>query len=130
MIAMLELEVFTSGAPGSQMRTPLQGTAPWVAEIKGLNRDGYFIREFQRGELDYSRANSTGSRGIHRYYHLRSGRIYEVAERLSWKRQTQYFCRVTQDGDIVRLTRQEVLAALQGTQHAEVKAIARGIADE
>lgn len=129
MIAMLELEVFT-GAPGSQRRAPLQGNAPWVAQITGLSREGKFVRKFIHGDVDYTQANSVGSRGVHRYYHLQSGRIYEVAERLSWKRSVQYFCRVTQEGEIARLTRQEALDALQGTQHAQVQALARGIRDE
>lgn len=129
MIAMLELEVFAN-VPGSQRRAPLLGNAPWVAEITGLNRDGYFMRNFIKGDVDYSRANSVGSRGVHRYYHLRSGRVYEVAARPSWKRTVQYFCRVTETGEIVEVTRQQVLDLFQGTRHAEVQAIARGISDE
>lgn len=130
MIAMLELEKFAV-APGSQYRGQLAGNAPWVALIKGLTGNGYFIREFIRCDVDYSRANSVGSRGVFGYYPLRSGRIYEVAARLTWKRIDQYFCYVnSNDGEIKRITRQEVLAALQGTQQAVVPAISRGISDE
>jgi len=80
MIAMLGLEVFTV-TPNSQRRAPLQGNAPWVAEIIGLTREGKFARRFVQGDADYTHANSVGSRGIHRWYHLHSGRIYEVADR-------------------------------------------------
>jgi len=129
MIAMLGLEVFAA-TPNSQRRAPLQGNAPWVAEILGLTREGKFARRFVQGDVDYTHANSVGSRGIYRWYHLQSGRIYEVADRHTWTRTVQYFCRVnTDDGEIVRLSRHEVLAALQGTQHAAVPALSRGIAE-
>ena len=107
----------------------LQGNAPWVAQITGLTTNGYFVRKWVNGDVDYSRANSVGSRGVFRYYPLRSGRIYEVAERLTWKRSTQYFCRVNDAGEIVRLMRHEVLGVYQGARHAEVQAIERGIGD-
>lgn len=130
MIAMLELEKFTV-ASGSQYRGQLTGNAPWVAEVKGLSRDGRFVRDFLKADVDYSRANSVGSRGVYHYYHLQSGRIYEVAARLSWKRTVQYFCYVNgNSGEIVHTTRQDVLAALQGTQNAPIQAIARGIAHD
>lgn len=127
MIAILELEVF-QGNPARGL--VLQGTAPWVALITGLNSKGYFVRQFERGDTDYSRANSVGSRGVFRYYHLKSGRIYEVAERFNWRRQEQYFCRVNHEGDIVRLTRQQVLDVFQDARHAPVQAVSRGISDE
>lgn len=130
MIAMLELEVFAN-VSGSLYRAPLQGNAPWVAEITGLTRQGKFARTFIHGDVDYTHANSVGSRGIHKYYHLQSGRIYEVAARPSWKRTVQYFCRVhSETGEIIYMTRQEVLAALQGSQHAQVQALSRGVSDE
>lgn len=129
MIAILELEVFASVA-GSQRRMPLQGNAPWVAQITGLNRNGYFVREFQKGEVDYSQSNSIGSRGAHRYYHLKSGCIYEVAKRCTWNRTVQYFCRVTEEGEIVEVTRKQVLDLFQGARTAQVPALSRGIHDD
>lgn len=128
MIAMLELEVFAA-SPNSQHKIELRGNAPWVAEILGLSNEGKFLRKFVHGDTDYTRSNSVGSRGIRKYYHLRSGRIYEVAERLTWKRTIQYFCRVNDEGDIVRISRQTVLDLFQGARHAQVQALSRGLSD-
>lgn len=124
MIAILELEVFTASP---QLKIELRGNAPWVAEITGLNNDGKFLRRFLQGDTDYTRANSVGSRGVHKYYHLRSGRIYEVAERLTWKRTIQYFCRVDDQGEIVRVERKAVLDLFQGARSAAVPALRRGL---
>lgn len=104
MIAMVGLEVFQP-----RPRLKLNGKAPWVAKITGLTENGKFSRNFLRGSTDYTYANNSGSRGIYRWYHLRSGRVYEIANRQSWKEMERYFCCVTEDGEIVRMTGQEVL---------------------
>ncbi len=75
---------------------------PWVARLTGLDMSGRgFVREFQRGQIDYSQANGTGSRGVWIYYALKPG-YYEVYARETWKRARQYFLFV------------------EGTAHAEV----------
>ncbi|MFA5348517.1 MAG: hypothetical protein WC294_10290 [Methanoregula sp.] len=82
----------------------------WCAEIKGFGIKFRFDREFIQGKNDYSRANSKGTRGIFCYYILESDHIYEVKEPLSWSRAERYFCRVSDDGEIVRITEKEVEA--------------------
>jgi hypothetical protein len=79
---------------------------PWVARIVGFDKKYGFKREFQRGQRDYSKANSIGSRGVYEYFALKPG-IYEVHERLTWKRTRRYFCRV-QEAEIIEINREEV----------------------
>ncbi len=82
------------------------GQRAWVARLAGYDLVYGFRREFMRGQVDYSEANSTGSRGIFEYFPLPPG-IYEVNEPMSWKYCRRYFCRV--EGEtIVEIDRLEV----------------------
>lgn len=80
---------------------------PWVARVTGLDRKYGFKREFLRGQKDYSQANSIGSRGVYVYYPLKPG-IYEVHERVTWRRTRRYFVRV-KDAEITEISREEVM---------------------
>ena len=79
---------------------------PWVARITGLDDKYGFAREFQRGQRDYGRANSIGSRGVYEYFALSDG-LYEVHERPTWKRTRRYFVRV-ENAEITEISREEV----------------------
>lgn len=82
---------------------------PWVARIKGLHARLGFDREFMQAQRDYTDASSAGNRGIWLYYVLKPG-IYEINERLTWKRHERYFARVIDDETLERITREEVIA--------------------
>lgn len=75
----------------------------WCAEV--LTADSH---QRLRARYDYSRANSVGSRGVYACYELDSAHLYEVSSPQSWARTTQFFCTVTDDGDIRRLSPEEV----------------------
>jgi len=83
---------------------------PWVARLTGLDAKYGFAREFVHGQRDYSQANSVGSRGVYEYIPLKDG-VYEVNERLTWKRARRYFIRV-QDAQITEISRDEVMECL------------------
>jgi hypothetical protein len=78
---------------------------PWVKQIT-KDTQGRLMREFMNGQIDYSKANSTGSRGIFLYFYLPPG-IYEVNERVSWTRVRKYFIRVERT-EIQEITQEEV----------------------
>lgn len=59
-------------------------------------------RKLIYGRTDYSRANSKGSRGVRICYLLESGKRYFVKAPVSWKRTDEYFCYVSEAGEIVR----------------------------
>lgn len=80
---------------------------PWVAEVTGKYPSGKLQRTFVRSNRDYSRANSKGSRGVYLWFVLESDKLYEVHARCSWKRSENYFCAVTEAGDVRNLTDQE-----------------------
>lgn len=75
----------------------------WVAKITGKDEKYKYAREFIRGKKDYTHANSKGSRGIFLYFLIESGFVYEVKG--SKKR---YFCKVSEDGEIIELTGDDV----------------------
>lgn len=80
----------------------------FVAEITGFDPKYKYQRTFLRAKKDYRRANSKGSRGVYAWYILESGRVYDVLERVSWRRSERYFCKVTDQGDIIRISEYEV----------------------
>jgi len=82
----------------------------WVAEIKGFGKKYHYDREFVPGKNDYSKANSKGTRGIFCWYVLESGHVYEVKEPTSWSRIERYFCRVSDEGEIIKISEGEVEA--------------------
>lgn len=82
----------------------------WVAEVRSGVR-GRLSYDFLRYTRDYGRMR-TVSRGIYRHYVLESDKVYEVCAPLSWRKSDRYFCRVTEAGDIERITREDVNAWL------------------
>lgn len=83
---------------------------PWVACLTGLCDKFGFKRKFQTYYKDYSRANSTGSRGIYIYFALDPG-VYEIHERTTWKRTRRYFVRV-ENMQIAEITREKAIRCL------------------
>ncbi len=80
----------------------------WVAKITGycVEFDG-FKRDFIKGNRDYAKANSKGSRGIYVSYFLSPG-IYEVKHKTSWKHTEKYYCIVTDKGEIEKIDKSDV----------------------
>lgn len=75
----------------------------WVAEITGPDEKYGLARKFLRGKMDYSKANSKGSRGIFVEYILSSGKIYDVKSQETWGSSSRYFCTVGDYGEIIQL---------------------------
>lgn len=82
-----------------------------VSEVLGICRRRGLVTRPVHPNVDYSYANSKGSRGVFYHYHLQERRVYEVRERLSWQRSERYFIR--HDGyQFVRLDGAEVVECL------------------
>ncbi len=103
-VASLDREEFRSG--------PAHHARPWVARITGRDERHGLAREFIDGQIDYSDANGTGSRGVFLYFMLTPG-VYEVYARETWTRTRRYFIRVTHDMTLVEMSEEEVLACLR-----------------
>jgi len=82
-----------------------------VAQIMGSHGRGGWARAYLLGARDYSRANSTGSRGIMVNYQLEEGPIYWVAEPKTWHQTERYFLRII-DAHRIRMTEEEVRTCL------------------
>ncbi len=80
---------------------------PWCARITGPHETYGLAREFVKGQIDYSKANSVGSRGVFIYYALKDG-LYEVNERTTWSKVRRYFIHV-EDATITEIAREEVM---------------------
>lgn len=100
-LALEVIEDRSAAASGSRSERP------WVAQIFGSDGRGGFNRSSLAGGSDYSGSNSKGSRGVIRHFALEEGLVYEVNERVSWKRTDRYFLRI-EDGQHVRMTAEEV----------------------
>jgi len=79
----------------------------WVAEIAGKSDRYGYERQFLKCKKDYSKSNSTGTRGVYVFYILQSGHCYEVKCRISWKRGDRYFCRI-EGTELIRMSKEEV----------------------
>jgi len=102
-------------ALGNAIADQLIGSYPsraWAAEITGLDPKYRFARQFLKPTVDYSEANSVGSRGVYRYYWLEEGKVYDVSHPKSWKRTDRYFCRVD-DRELIEIDKDEVLEWLK-----------------
>ena len=87
---------------------PGQGFQPaWVDHVTGIGPQ-QIIKQRIRGNVDYSQANSVGSRGVYEYFFLQEQEVYHVSSPETWKRADQYFCRIDQ-GEIVRMSMEEVV---------------------
>jgi hypothetical protein len=84
---------------------------PWVAQITGIHEQFTFERQFIRGQKDYSRANSQGSRGVFLYFHLGPG-LYEAKQHLSWRRTRRFFFRIDNE-ELTEMTKEDMLAAVK-----------------
>jgi hypothetical protein len=89
----------------------------WVAEIIGFDPQYKYARRFLKCKKDYSRSNSKGSRGIYGEYILESGHIYEVKKQTSWKSAERYYCIVNEDGSIIKISEEDVVAKLMELGH-------------
>ena len=85
----------------------LAADRPWVARIKGIDARFGLAREFLASRKDFAGSNGSGSRGVILHYELRPG-LYEVNERVSWRRNERYFVR-SLGGRIERVEEEEVV---------------------
>jgi len=98
---------------GSGMRDAVIGKSarpkPWVAKITGTCPRFGLSREFVKYRKDYRNTSGTGNRGVRAFYMLESGNLYEVNEQKSWRRSERYFLAVNNDGDTIKMTKQEAI---------------------
>lgn len=80
----------------------------WVAEITGSDLIYKYSRKFLKCKVDYSKANSKGTRGVIHWFILETGKIYEVESPVSWSRKERYFCKISECGDIIKIDKSEV----------------------
>jgi len=83
----------------------------WIAKIVGYDSKYIYKRNFIKGIKDYSHANSVGSRGVYKYYHLTDG-LYEIKSPQSWKWSDRYFAKV-KEGKLKRITEEELIRWLE-----------------
>ena len=83
----------------------------FVNEVLGFGPRG--LEEMPlKCQVDYSDANSVGSRGVYLYYFLEEDRIYHISAPISWNRLDEYYGLV-KAGKIVRLRLEKVIEWLE-----------------
>lgn len=100
-IGLRNLGELVDGVPGKFFRRP------WVAEIVGYDRRYKFCRSFVRGQVDYSEANSQGSRGVMLHFHVPDGAIVEMFRYCTWRRSERGFYRIVGE-DWIELSEDQV----------------------
>lgn len=102
--------IFNDAVPGARLGDKEFSTpsSTWCAEITGFDTKYKYQRRFVRGKKDYSTANGNGSRGIYYEWIMDSGHIYEVKEQTSWSKTIRYFCTVSENGNVIKLSKGEV----------------------
>lgn len=87
----------------------------WVAELIDFDVKYKFKRKFLPAKKDYCRANRTASEGVRSEYILESHHIYDVKRSVTKYRDERYFCTVNNEGEIKKLSEQEVIDWLNNT---------------
>lgn len=82
---------------------------PWVAEITGIDKKYGLSRTFLPSKTQRTRSNSTGSRGVELWFIVESGKFYEIKSPQSWKSSDRYFFTIDENGDMIRITKDEVI---------------------
>lgn len=110
MKAMWRVEAFGWGNRGWERnrRLPAGRQRPWVAEITGLSYRYGLQRRFLEGRADWTQMSSSGNRGVYLCWTLEQGKVYETRYFVSWSKAVREFLRVTDDGDVETITREEV----------------------
>ena len=111
-IYVLSIEAIGDDTRKALSRFGFKAWSGWVAQLFGSCPQRRWQRSFLRGQRDYRKANSVGSRGIMVNYFLEQGPIYEVYERTSWRDSDRYFLRIA-GGIAVRMTEAEVRQCLE-----------------
>lgn len=92
---------------------------PWAARLTGLDDRWGFAREFVKGVYDYTYARKSQSRGVYLYFALAPG-LYELYRPISWKHEERYFARVDEQGELHKITREEVIECLKNDTSASM----------
>lgn len=103
-IDSLDDELRRLGAAVDKRVTP---SGPWVAEVYKMGV--YVAFNYLNGKRDYTNSNSKRSRGVMVCYTIESNKLYAVYHKTSWRSSEKYFCAVTENGDIYKLTNEEAL---------------------
>jgi len=108
MLTLLKFEIFNPSAGMLKRQAASLPSRYYVTEITGAHPRGGFTKQFLKPFVDYSNANSVGSRGVTASYFLSENKLYEVQHNLNWKKQTHYFCTVV-NNEITQLTTEEAI---------------------
>ena len=90
-------------------------SSSWVAEIFDFDTKYRYKRKFLPAKKDYRHANKNASEGVLAEYILESGHIYEVKHSITKYKTERYFCTVSDNGDVIKLTEKEVIDWLKNT---------------
>jgi len=100
----LDNELIRLGVKIDKRLTP---SGPWVAEVYKMGE--YVAFNYLNGKRDYTNSNSKRSRGVMVCYTIESNKLYAVYQKTSWRSSEKYFCAVTENGDIYKLTNAEAM---------------------
>ena len=100
-----------AGRAAGRLFAPDAENGVWVKQLLGIGDAGKFHKRFVRGQKDYSRANSVGSRGVLLHFFLPPG-VYQVQEKIAWRNVRPYFVE-SAAGLIKEISRMEAVTWLK-----------------
>lgn len=86
---------------------------PWCAEILSMSEKYGFERRFIKENLNYSKANASGTRGVELKFIVECNKPHEGYFHLSWKKKERKFFYMTEAGEFKEITKKELIAWLQ-----------------
>ena len=91
----------------------------WVAEITGFDPKYRFKREFVKPKIDYTNASGSGKSGVVKHYIMDSANVYDVSWRKSRGKAYRFYAKVDNDGEIIEVSEDEVIAVLKRRDEGE-----------
>lgn len=112
MKCLLRFECIGDGAPLSPTLQKIGFRGPSRYFVHRLTlTGGRLVEESLKHFKDFTQSNGSGTRGVYAEYILSDGECYHVKQPVTWKRADHFYCTV-RNGELVRLTRDEVMKCL------------------
>lgn len=86
---------------------------PWVRVIESVRLPKVY-GDFLPLEIDFTDANSSGSRGVYLNAILEYGKAYQIKEYSSWKSSSIWFAGLSESGEVINLAQKQIELMFDG----------------
>lgn len=86
---------------------------PWVKKIEAVNFPKVY-GDFLRLEIDFTEANSQGSRGVYLNAILEYGYAYQIKQPNGWRKSKIWYAGLSESGEVTELTKDQIEIMFDG----------------